>query len=172
LRRSNEWGKVMTRYGTLLIGMGVATTAGLFAPDALAQAPPLQVPPIITGFPASENVGGGALSQRAPGRMVQAGVARAQEAVSLPGPAYNITETLPTITPRTAFLVTAIQASFAALDQALTFFVDLLFRRAGLPPPTTGGTTGGDTGGTTGDTGGTTGDTGGTTGGAKPGSIR
>lgn len=93
--------------------------------------------------------------------MVQAGVARSQAAVSLPGPTYNITETIPATTPRTAFLVTAIQASFAALDQALTFFEDLLFRRAGLPPPTTGGTTG-DTGGTTG----------GTSGGTKPGSVR
>jgi hypothetical protein len=150
----------MTRYGTLLIGLVVVTTAGSFAPVARAQTPPSQFPPIITGFPPSENVGGGALSQRAPGRMVQAGVARAQEAVSLPGPTYDITETLPTITRRTAFLVTAIQASFAALNQALTFFEDLLFRRAGLPTSTTGGTTDGDTGGTTDDSGDTTGDTG------------
>jgi len=104
--------------------------------------------------------------------MVLAGITRAQEAVSLAGPADRIADTLPAITQRAAFLVAAIQASFAALDEALNFFVDLLFRRAGLPPPTTDGTTGGETGETTGDAGGTTGETSGTTGGAKPGSVR
>ena len=162
----------MTRYGTLLIGLVVATTAGSFAPVARAQTTPSSVPPIITGFPASENVTAGSVAQRAPGRMVLAGIDRAQEAVSLAGPADRIADTLPAITQRAAFLVAAIQASFAALDEALNFFVDLLFRRAGLPPPTTDGTTGGETGETTGDAGGTTGETSGTTGGAKPGSVR
>jgi len=155
----------MTRYGTSLIGLVVATTAGLFAPVAQAQTTSSSVPPIITGFPASENVTGGSVAQRSPGRMVQAGVARAQQAVSLAGPADNIAEVRSAITPRTTFLVAAIEAAFAALDEALAYFEDLLYRRAGLPPPISDSTTGSDTGGTTGDTGDTTG-------GSKPGSVR
>ena len=117
------------------------------AGPASAQVPS-QVPPIITGFPPSQNVGA-AIGARAPGRMVQAGIGRAQNAVTLPRPVYNITETLPPISRRTAFLVTAIQSSFVALNSALAFFEDLLFRRAGLSVPSTGDTTSDDTGGNT-----------------------
>ncbi len=106
----------------------------------LAGSASAQAPPIITGFPPSQNVGG-AIGARAPGRLVQAGIGRAQNAVTLPRPAYNITETIPPISRRTAFLVTAIQTTFTALNSALAFFEDLLFRRAGLPVPTTGNTT-------------------------------
>ncbi len=113
----------------------------LIATEVVGQVSGPSFPSINTGFPPSASVA--ASPNRSPGLMVSAGVSRAQNAITLPRPAYNITEVLPPISRRALFLSAAIDSIFQQVDGLITFFNDLLLERAGLEdtsptvPPTT-----------------------------------
>ena len=94
------------------------------APIASAQ--------LIQGGTAYDNVRTAGL--RAPGNLVNAGLARAQENIILPFGGVEITETERPQTPKAIFLVDAIEAIFEQVDTLLFFFDNLLRARAGLPP--------------------------------------
>ena len=85
------------------------------------------------GRTALQNVAGGVVRVRSPGKLVIAGVARAQQAITPGFVGVTITETSRPTEPRALFLVDAIEAIFSQLNQLIIFFEDLLLARAGLP---------------------------------------
>ncbi len=98
-----------------------------------------------------DNVSGGSLALRAPGNMVNAGVARSQAAADFARGGIDIVETTKPMSPRAVFLVDAIEIIFEQLNRTLLYLGDILRQRAGLPPlipqvntPTTPDTTGDD----------------------------
>lgn len=97
---------------------------------------PVRSQVIIEGQHASDNVTGGAVAARAPGNMVNAGVRRAQEAASFARNGIEIVETTRPQSPRTVFLVDAIEIIFEQLNKTLLELGAILLQRAGLPLPT------------------------------------
>lgn len=109
------------------------TIAGLLLVLTVAWGTAAQAQIDAGGRTALQNVAGGAVRVRSPGKMVIAGVARAQQAITTGLVGVNITETSRPTEPRAQFLVDAIEAIFSQLNQLIVFFEDLLLARAGLP---------------------------------------
>ncbi len=92
-----------------------------------------------------------ASATRAPGNMVNAGVARTVLAANAARGIIQITEPPPGPDPKAVFLSEAVEIIFDQINQAILLFENLLRARAGLPPrvpidlPTDGDTTDGDT---------------------------
>lgn len=102
----------------------------------------------VTGQTAAQNARGGSVRGRTPGMMVNSGVARVEEFQGRQSVGTVITEPQPTITPRTQFIVDALDTVFSQLNRAILAFRNLLLVRAGETPtiiPTTTNTTGGIT---------------------------
>ncbi len=120
---------------TFALAAGAATCM-----PAFAQAP-------ATGQTAAQNARGGSVRGRTPGMMVNTGVAQVNEFQNRQAAGTEITEPAPTITPRTQFIVDALDTVFTQLNRAILAFRNLLLVRAGESPsavitsPTTGGTT-------------------------------
>jgi len=95
-------------------------------------AAPIASAQIIDGGTAYDNVRTAGL--RAPGNLVNTGVARAQGNIILPFGGVEITATERPKTPKAIFLVDALNAIFDQVDTLIFFFDNLLRARAGLPP--------------------------------------
>lgn len=91
---------------------------------ALAQTP-------ATGQTAAQNARGGSVRGRTPGMMVNTGVALVEDFQDRQAVGTEITEPAPTITPRTQFLVDALDTIFTQLNRAILAFRNLLLLRAG-----------------------------------------
>jgi hypothetical protein len=122
----------MTIRRQVTIGLLASVAAMFTAASAQGQG-------VITGFPVNENVRGGALHQRAPGNMVRAGVARAQEFANAAAAGVEITETADETSVWSNALAESIATVFNQLNLAIVGFHNLLLARAGRPPvvPTT-----------------------------------
>ncbi len=110
---------------------------------------------IIEGQSALDNSRGGAIAARAPGNMVNAGLARAT-AFAASGVNIEITQTARETSIWAQALADSIATVFNQLNQGIFLFHNLLLARAGRPPviPTTilpatsgGGSSAGGTGG-------------------------
>ncbi|MBU0717802.1 MAG: hypothetical protein KJ749_06090 [Planctomycetes bacterium] len=112
----------VTEKAAWILAMGVLIAFGLGTP-ASAQV-------LTTGQSALDNVA--AAGARAPGNMVSAGVARAQEAANAPR-GITITEVAPTTSIRAQALAQSLGIVFDQLNQAITLFANLLLARAGGP---------------------------------------
>ena len=106
--------------------MAVTMLAGL-APGAWAQA---QIP--VWQQTAADNARGGAVSGRAPGRMVTAGVVRALEFADAGRAGVQITDVASPSSFRTNALVASIAALFEELNQAMLVIGNLLLARSGI----------------------------------------
>jgi len=84
---------------------------------------------IIDTFPALDNVSANSLRARAPGNMVQAGVARAKQVAR---PDIVNTEVPPSI--KAIFLAEAIDIIFDDINNALLLVINLFRARAGIEP--------------------------------------
>ncbi len=89
----------------------------------------------ILGGTAADNVSGGALAARAPGRMVNAGIGRSVGFAEFARSVPNITDLdSGELSPRQMFLVDAIDIVFDQLNLAILGFHNLFLARAGEPP--------------------------------------
>lgn len=120
--------KVRVAVAFALVGL-----AGLRS-TALAQQASEFPPSLNTEQNPLQNVGGGALANRAPGNMVSAGVARTITAADFGRSIIEITEEPPGPDPKAIFLVEAIEEIFSQLNRALLLFENVLRLRAGLEP--------------------------------------
>jgi len=120
--------------------------AAVFAWSAVARAQTTSSAPGTPGLGqhASDNVSGGALAARSPGNMVNAGVARVQQAANFARGGIDIVETTIPTSPGDVFLADAIEILFEQLNSTLLYLGNILLQRAGLPsltpqvtPPTT-----------------------------------
>jgi len=106
---------------------------GLLAAIALCWSGTAGAQDIIEGGTALENSRGGAVRERAPGRMVTAGVSRAQEFQNSIRGGIEITEPAPVSSPRSELLAESIAAVFNQINLAIVGFHNLLLARAGRP---------------------------------------
>jgi hypothetical protein len=88
----------------------------------------------VAGNTALENARAGSVRGRAPGNIVTAGVARAQNAANFARGGVEITETSRPVHWRVDFLVEAINIVFEQVNQAIALFANLLAVRAGGEP--------------------------------------
>ncbi len=126
---------------------GVVVAAFAFG-SASAQSTGAVPPGIIAGGRPADNVSAGAVGSRAPGRMVSAGVGRAQGRLNGFFVPPTITETAPP-NSQTQFLLDAIPVLFQELNRAVFAIASAILARDGIELPNLGPQFTGQTSGTT-----------------------